>query len=79
MLHNRNFTWFAMEAITINIKYGLVAKVTIINETSACLIGVEQHTGRSVCVNCGRVKPTQAVEDGHRDIIHGSSYVSITM
>ena len=42
------------------------------------LIGVWRHvnTGRSICANCGRVKPTQAVKDGQQDTMHNSSYVT---
>ena len=30
---------------------------------------------RSICVNCGRVKPTQLAKDGQRDTMHNSQYV----
>ena len=31
---------------------------------------------RSICANCGRVKPTQWAKDGQRDIMHNSQYVT---
>ena len=30
---------------------------------------------RSICANCGRVKPTQLAKDGQRDTMHNSQYV----
>ena len=35
-----------------------------------------QHKDRSICANCGMVKPTQAAKDGQRDTMHNSQYVS---
>ena len=32
--------------------------------------------GRSICANCGRVKPTRLVKDGQQDVMHNSSYVT---
>ena len=31
---------------------------------------------RSICANCGRVKPTQLTKDGHRDTMNNSQYVT---
>ena len=31
---------------------------------------------RSMCANCGRVKPTQLAKDGQRDTMHNSQYVT---
>ena len=31
---------------------------------------------RSICANCGRVKPTQLAKDGQRDIMHNSQFVT---
>ena len=31
---------------------------------------------RSICANCGRVKPTQLAKDGQRDAMHNSQYVT---
>ena len=31
---------------------------------------------RSICANCGRVKPTQVAQDGQRDTMHNSQYVT---
>ena len=31
---------------------------------------------RSICANCGRVKPTQLAKDGQRDTVHNSQYVT---
>ena len=31
---------------------------------------------RSICADCGRVKPTQAAKDGQRETMHNSQYVT---
>ena len=43
-----------------------VLKALYIDTLLVCLLGVELHvhTGRSICANCGRVKPTRAVKNG---------------
>ena len=55
------------------LKVGQLLILYSLSRRLVCLVFNGTSTqDRSICANCGRVKPTQLAKDGQRDTMHNS-------